>query len=76
VIIIQSVTNISPWLVIQDLYPDRQVDVELSDGENNNESIQPTSDEAEGKAVPSTKPITPNPTKSSVAGDTHPSAVG
>jgi hypothetical protein len=36
VIIIQSVTNISPWLVIRDLYPDRQVDVELSDGDNNN----------------------------------------
>jgi hypothetical protein len=37
VIIIQSVTNISPWLVIHDLYLDRKVDVELSDGDNNNE---------------------------------------
>jgi hypothetical protein len=37
VIIIQYVTSISPWLVIQDLYPNRQVDVELTNGYNNNE---------------------------------------
>jgi hypothetical protein len=76
VIIIQSVINISPWLVIQDLYPDRQVDVELSDGDNNNGQNKPIGDEAEGKEAPSIKLIAPNSTKSSMARDTHPSATG
>jgi hypothetical protein len=71
-IIIQSITNISTWLVIQDLYPDSQVDVELSDGDNNNEQNKPAGDEVEDKGAPSTEPIAPNPTDSSVAGDTRP----
>jgi hypothetical protein len=33
-IVLQPVTDISYWLVIQDLYPNREVDVELS-GEDN-----------------------------------------
>jgi hypothetical protein len=72
VIIIQSVTNLSPWLVIQDLYPDRQVDVELSDDDNNNGQNKPVGDKAEGKEAPSIKSIAPNSTKSSMAGDTRP----
>jgi hypothetical protein len=74
-IIIQSVTNISIWLVIHGLYLDRQVDIELFDGDNDNGQNKPASDEAEGKGVPSTEPIAPNPIDSSVAGDTHPSIV-
>jgi hypothetical protein len=61
--------------VIQDLYPDRQVDIELSDGDNNDGQNKPTGDEAEGKGAPSTDPIAPNLTNSSALGETHPSAV-
>jgi hypothetical protein len=75
VIIIPSVTNISPWLVIQDLYLDRQVDVELSNGDNNNGQNKPDGDEANGQGAPSTEPIAPNPIESSMAGDTYPSAI-
>jgi hypothetical protein len=64
-----------PRLAIQDHYPDRQVDVELFDGNNNNEQNKPTSNEVEGKQAPSIEPIAPNPTESSVAGDTCPSAI-
>jgi hypothetical protein len=73
--IIQSITNISIWIVIRDLYPDRQADVKLSDRDNDNGQSKPTGDEAKGKGTPSTEPITPNPIDSSVAGDTHPSVV-
>jgi hypothetical protein len=62
VIIIQSVTNMSPRLLIQDLYSDRQVDVELSDGDNNNGQNKPAVNEAKGKGAPLTEPIAPNPT--------------
>jgi hypothetical protein len=61
--------------VFYDLYPDRQVDVELSDGENNNGQNKPAGDDAEGKRAPSTEPIAPNPTGSGVAGDTRPPTV-
>jgi hypothetical protein len=62
VIIIQSITNMSPWLLVQDLYSDRQVDVELSDGDNNNGQNKPTVNEDKGKGAPLTEPIAPNPT--------------
>jgi hypothetical protein len=75
-IIIQSVTNTPIWLVIQNLYPDRQVDIELSDGNNDNRQNKPAGDEAEGKRAPSTDLIAPNPTDSSVTGNTCPLAVG
>jgi hypothetical protein len=60
--------NISLWLVIQDLYPARQIDVELSDNE-------PACDETEGKGVPSTELIAPNSIESIMTGETLPSAV-
>jgi hypothetical protein len=34
-VILQPAINISFWLVIQDLYPDQEIDVELSDEDNN-----------------------------------------
>jgi hypothetical protein len=33
-IVLQPVTDISCWLEIQDLYPDHEVDAELSDEDN------------------------------------------
>jgi hypothetical protein len=62
--------------VIQDLYPDRQVDIGLSDGENNNRQNKSAGNDTEGKRVPSIKPISPNPTGPSMAGNTRPLAVG
>jgi hypothetical protein len=62
--------------VIQDFCPDLQFDVELSDGDNNNGQNKPIGDEAEGKGAPSTEPIAPNPTDSSVVRDTRSSAIG
>jgi hypothetical protein len=62
--------------VIQDLYPDQQVDIELSDGENNNRQNKSAGNDAEGKRVPSIKPIAPNPTGPSMAGNTRSLVVG
>jgi hypothetical protein len=50
--------------------------VKLSNGDNNNGQNKTCGDDAEGKEAPSTEPIDLNPTKSNVAGDTHPSIVG
>jgi hypothetical protein len=48
----------------------------LYDGDNNNGQNKPTSDDVEGKGVPSPGSIVPNPIESSVAGDTRPLAIG
>jgi hypothetical protein len=59
----------------QDLYPERQVDVELSDGENDGQK-EPADDDAEGKGGSSTELIALNPIRSSMVGQIHHSAVG
>jgi hypothetical protein len=72
-IIFQHVTDIFCWLAIQDLYPDREVDAELSD-EDNIRRKEPTSDDAEGEGAPSVETLTPNPIGSSVAEESRPLA--
>jgi hypothetical protein len=67
------VINIFLWLVIQDFYPDREIDVALSD-EDNVGPNEPTSDDAGGNGAPLVETLAPNPIGSSSAGETRPSA--
>jgi hypothetical protein len=71
-IILQHAINISLWLVIQDLYPACEIDVELSDKDNNGQK-EPTGDDAEGGGAPSVETLTPNLIGSSLAVMSHPS---
>jgi hypothetical protein len=48
------------WLVIQDLYLDREIDVVLSD-ENNVGSNEPVGDDAKDNGAPSVDTLAPNP---------------
>jgi hypothetical protein len=57
------------WLVTQDLYPDREIDVALSD-EDNAGPNEPVGDDAGGNRAPSTETLTPNLIRSSSAGET------
>jgi hypothetical protein len=57
---------------MQNIYPDRQVDVELSDC-NDNVLKEPTAD---GGGATSTKHIAPNPIGSNVLGQAYPSVIG
>jgi hypothetical protein len=61
------------WLVIHDLYPDREIDVALSD-EDNLEPNKPAGDDARGNGAPSVETLTPNLIGSSLARETRPSA--
>jgi hypothetical protein len=61
------------WLVIQDLYPDQEIDVALSDEDNVGPS-EPVGDDARGNGAPLVETLAPNPIRSSSAGETHPSA--
>jgi hypothetical protein len=45
--------------MIQNLYPDRQVDVELSDGDNNRRK-ESTGNDTEDKCASLAEPIVPN----------------
>jgi hypothetical protein len=58
------------WLVTQDLYPDREIDVALSD-EDNAKPNEPAGDDAGGNGVPSAETLSPNPIGSSPAGETR-----
>jgi hypothetical protein len=59
---------------MQNLYLDRQVDVELSAG-NNNVLKEPAGDDADGGGVTSAEHIAPNSIGSNVLGQAHPSVV-
>jgi hypothetical protein len=59
--------------MVQDLYPDHQVDVELSDGDNNRRK-ESAGNDAEDKGAPLAEPTAPNLISSNAAGQTHPSA--
>jgi hypothetical protein len=72
-IILQSTINILFWLVIQDLYPDWEIDVELSDEDNNGHNKSP-GDDARGDGAPSVETLAPNPIGSSLAEESHPLA--
>jgi hypothetical protein len=58
---------------MQNLYPDHQVDVELSDG-NDNVLKEPTGDDADGGGATSAEHIATNLIGSNVLGQAHPSA--
>jgi hypothetical protein len=60
-------------LVTQDLYPDREIDVELSD-EDNVRPNEPIGDDARGNGVPLAETLAPNLIGSSSTGETRPSA--
>jgi hypothetical protein len=62
------------WLVTHDLYPDREIDVALSDEDNAwpNELV---GDDARGNRAHSAETLTPNPIGFSSAGETRPSAI-
>jgi hypothetical protein len=64
--------NIFLWLVIQDLYPNREIDVALSD-EDNVGLNEPAGDDVGGNGAPSVETLAPNPIGSSSAGETCPS---
>jgi hypothetical protein len=62
------------WLVTQDLYPDREIDVALSD-EDNVRPNEPIGDDVEGNGAPSVETLTPNLIGSNSAWETRPSVV-
>jgi hypothetical protein len=67
------VINTFICLVTHDLYPDREIDVVLSDEDN----VRPNEligDDAGGIRAPSAETLAPNPIGSSSAGETRPSA--
>jgi hypothetical protein len=68
-IILQPITDISCWLVFQDLYPDCEVDRSCP-----MRMIEPTGDDVEGEGAPSVETLAPNPSRSSVAEESRPSA--
>jgi hypothetical protein len=67
------VINTFLWLVIQDLYPDREIDVALFD-EDNVGPNEPAGDDAKGNGAPSIETFVPNPIGSSSVGQIRPSA--
>jgi hypothetical protein len=72
-IILQPITDISCWLVFQDLYPDHEVDVERSDEDDIGQK-DPAGDDAKGEEAPSVETLSPNPIGSSLAEESCPSA--
>jgi hypothetical protein len=66
------VINIFFWLVIQDVYPDQEIDVALSDKDSIRPN-EPTCEDAEGNGAPSIETLAPNPIGSSSVGETYPS---
>jgi nitrogen fixation-related uncharacterized protein len=62
------------WLVTQDLYPDQEIDIALSN-EDNAESNEPNGDDAGGNGAPSAETLAPNPIGSNSVGETRPSAI-
>jgi hypothetical protein len=73
-IILQPAINISLLLVIQDLYPARKIDVEMSD-ENNKGQKEPASDDVEGEGAPLVETLALNLIGSSLAEMSRPSTV-
>jgi hypothetical protein len=63
--------NIFFWLVIQDLYPDLEIDVVMSD-EDNIRPNESAGNDAGGSGAPSVETLAPNPIGSSVAEESRP----
>jgi hypothetical protein len=66
------VSNVYFCLVTQDLYPEHQVDVEVSD-EDNTGREEPTDNDAKGVGAPSIETLAPNLIESILVELTHPS---
>jgi hypothetical protein len=66
------VSNIYFRLVTQDLYPEHQVDVEVSD-EDNTRREEPTDNDAKGVGAPSIETLAPNLIGFILVELTHPS---
>jgi hypothetical protein len=60
------------WLVTQDLYPDWEIDIAMSD-EDNVGPNEPAGNDAIGNEAPSAKTLAPHPIGSSSVGETRPS---
>jgi hypothetical protein len=65
-----SVTDTLVLLLTQNLYPGHQIDVELSDGDDNGR-LKPSGDDTEDGGAPSVEQITPNPIDSSTLEQVH-----
>jgi hypothetical protein len=72
-IILPTITGILCWLAFQDLYPNRGVDAELTDEDNIGQK-EPVGDDAEGEGAHVVETLAPNPIRSSLMGESHPSA--
>jgi hypothetical protein len=72
-IIPPTITDIFCWLAFQDLYPDREVDAELSDEDDIGQK-EPTGDDAEGEGAPAVETLAPNLIRFSSVGESRPSA--
>jgi hypothetical protein len=72
-IILLTITDIFCSLAFQDLYPDREVDAELSD-EDDIRQKEPAGDDVEGEGAPAVQTLAPNRIRSSSAGESRPSA--
>jgi hypothetical protein len=62
------------WLVTQDLYPDQEIDVVLSNDDNAGPN-KLVGDDAGGNGAPLAETLAPNLIESSSAGETRPSAL-
>jgi hypothetical protein len=71
-IFIRLVTYTHALPMVQDLYPDCQIDVELSDEDINGQE-EPAGDDAGGEGAPSVETLAPNPFSSSLAAESCPS---
>jgi hypothetical protein len=54
-----TITDIFYWIAFQDLYPDQEVDAELSDEDDIGQK-EPTGDDAEGEGAPTVDTLAPN----------------
>jgi hypothetical protein len=66
------VTDTPVLLMIQNLYPNHEADIELSDGDNKGRK-KPSGNDTEGRGASSVEQIAPNPISSSVLEQVHPS---
>jgi hypothetical protein len=70
--ILPTISDIFCWLAFQDLYPDREVDAELSDEDDIGQK-EPASDDTAGEGAPAFETVAPNLIRFSSTGESHPS---
>jgi hypothetical protein len=69
-IILPTITDIFCWLTFQDLYPDQEVDVELSDEDSIGQK-EPAGNDVEGEGAPMVETLASNLIGSSLVGESH-----